>query len=69
VVSGLLTRLVARLRGDEPTDDEAATDSRFVPSVLDASVRQAHGADEAGEREIARVQEEAQRLEGQRRGD
>jgi hypothetical protein len=62
-----LSRLAARLgRGD--ADAEDGTDrSRFVPSPLDASVRYAHGApDDEVDRELARVDDAARRLEDAR---
>lgn len=50
--------------GGESDDDE---DDRFVPSVLDASVRYAHGGSSTGiEREIADVKQQAQQLEDYR---
>lgn len=45
--------------------DEEEDETRFIPSVLDASVRYAHGRDNTGERELIKMQEEAQRLEEQ----
>lgn len=45
-------------------DEEEASDSRFVPSPLDVSVRSAHGGGTGdAERELAAVEEEARRLE------
>jgi len=70
VVAGMLRSLLNRLRaaadrvvgttGDDADDDG----SRFVPSVLDASVRYAHGGsgDEI-DRELADIEEEARRLD------
>jgi hypothetical protein len=57
-----LRRWFAARFGSE--DDGESSDSRFVPSPLDSSVRAAHGGntDEA-ERELAAVEEEARRLE------
>ena len=60
---GLLTRLTARFRGERDADDEATEDGRFIPSVLDASVRYSHGgSNPEGDREIAQIDDEAQRL-------
>ncbi|WP_227378852.1 hypothetical protein [Haladaptatus halobius] len=60
---GLLTRLTARFKGDRAADDEETEDSRFIPSVLDSSVRYSHGGSNSeGDREIAHIEEEAQRL-------
>ncbi|WP_232686645.1 hypothetical protein [Halobacterium zhouii] len=50
------------------TDDEG-DESRFRPSVLDASVRYAHGMDDGAlERELADIQEQAQERRDRRRG-
>jgi hypothetical protein len=49
---------------DADADDDGA---RFIPSVLDASVRSAHGESDDGRREIADVQEEGRKLEDARR--
>ncbi|WP_336021794.1 hypothetical protein [Halobellus salinisoli] len=44
--------------------DDQREESRFVPSLLDASVRHAHGdSGDAGSREIETVKSEAERLE------
>jgi hypothetical protein len=60
---GLLTRLTARFKGDRAADDEETEDGRFIPSVLDSSVRYSHGgSNPEGDREIAHIEEEAQRL-------
>lgn len=49
---------------------DAGEDSgEFVPSPLDRSVREAHGASDDGERELADIQEQARTLEGKRGGD
>ncbi|WP_336002158.1 hypothetical protein [Halorientalis halophila] len=54
--------------GDQDGDDEESADSRFVPSVLDASVRYAHGGANTGaEREIAHLQAKGEELEELRR--
>jgi hypothetical protein len=53
--------------GDEGSDGDG-DDSRFVPSLLDSSVRYAHGgSNAAGEQEIVEVKREARRLEEQQR--
>lgn len=61
--------LAARLgRSNEDNDEEEGSDSRFVPSELDQSVRAAHGgATVHGKQEIANIQEEAEELERHRR--
>jgi hypothetical protein len=70
---GVLRRLAARFGSDGTEDAEDAEDggtgsARFVPSVLDASVRHAHGGSGAAvEREMSEIDEEARRLEEQRR--
>lgn len=49
-------------------DGEETEDSRFVPSVLDASVRYAHGMSDSGaERELAQLEERGEQLEEQHR--
>jgi|AntRauTorcE11898_2_1112593.scaffolds.fasta_scaffold141233_2 hypothetical protein len=64
MLSGILQRL--GIRSDEA--EEASDDSRFVPSVLDASVRAAHGGGGAeAEREIAQLQAKGEELEELRR--
>lgn len=65
---GILHWLTVRFGGDEDADDEASTDTRFIPSVLDVSVRYSHGgSNTAGDREIATIEDEAQRLAEQQR--
>lgn len=67
MLGGVLDRLAARFGGDDGADDDAE-DTRFVPSVLDESVRYAHGSSDAAvEREMAAIEEEARRLGEQRR--
>jgi hypothetical protein len=39
----------------------------FVPSPLDRSVRDAHGGNDGGRRELAHIQEQAETLEEKRR--
>lgn len=65
MLRSVLARLAARVGRDGDADGESG-DSRFVPSVLDRSVRYAHGGggDEA-ERELAAVEERARRIEEQ----
>ncbi|WP_281195996.1 hypothetical protein [Halorubrum sp. F4] len=65
MIRGLLNSLADRIRPDEDVVDEEEDGIRFIPSGLDASVRYAHGGDDAGERELVKVQEEAQQLEEQ----
>ncbi|SEO93111.1 hypothetical protein SAMN05216388_102362 [Halorientalis persicus] len=49
-------------------DSDGSNGSRFVPSVLDASVRYAHGGSRTGlESEIAQMEEKARVLDDQRR--
>lgn len=68
MLGGVRRWLTARLGSDDDTADEESANTRFVPSVLDASVRYAHGGGSTeGEREITTMQEEARRLEEQRR--
>ncbi len=60
---GLLARLTAHIKQHSAADDEEGENSRFIPSVLDFSVRYSHGgSNPGGDREIAQIQEEAQRL-------
>jgi hypothetical protein len=62
-----LRRLVAMLDGDASTD-EPSEDSWFRPSRLDASVRAAHGGgDDAVERELEAIHEQARQLDEGRR--
>lgn len=64
---GVVGWLAGRLRGRSEPDEESDDDSRFAPSVLDASVRYVHGgADSDVERELAAVQREADRVEDNR---
>lgn len=68
MIRGVLNRLIGRFGGDEDTDDEKSEDTRFIPSVLDSSVRYSHGGNNIeGDREIAKIEEEAQRLTEQER--
>lgn len=62
----VLSWVATRFGSDEGEDESA--DTPFVPSVLDASVRYAHGTSNTGvEREMATIRDEARRLEDQRR--
>jgi hypothetical protein len=66
MIGGFLARLVHRLRSDEETESD---DTRFVPSPLDASVRDGHGGGGAEvERELDEIRDEAERLAGRRDG-
>jgi hypothetical protein len=66
--SGVLQRLIARFGDDEDAEDEGSEDTRFIPSVLDSSVRYSHGgSNTAGDREIAKIENEAQKLAEQQR--
>jgi len=59
--------VAARLASGEDEDTAESENSRFVPSVLDASVRYAHGQSQTGlDKEIADIEDEARRLEDQR---
>jgi len=65
MLRGVLKRLWSWFTDDEPDDSDG---SRFVPSVLDASVRYAHGgSNPEGDRALSEIDEEAQRLEEQNR--
>lgn len=66
MLRGVLARFTARFSGGEGATDEEGDGRRFIPSVLDASVRYAHGGNNPGERELINMQEEAQELEEQR---
>jgi hypothetical protein len=63
----MLRRILAWLtgRGGDAADDEAdGENSRFVPSELDISVREAHGSGQAeAERELASIEAQARLLE------
>lgn len=68
MLRGVLSRLTARFGSDEDADDDESEDTRFIPSVLDSSVRVSHGGDNIeGDREIAKIEDEAERLAEQRR--
>jgi hypothetical protein len=68
MLHGVLNRLTNHFGGDEDADDEEDEDTRFIPSVLDSSVRYSHGGSNTeGNREIAKIEEEAQRLTEQQR--
>jgi len=68
VSAGVIRRLLARLLGRSDSD-EADEEGRFVPSRLDASVRDAHGGAEAEvARELDEVSERARELDEGRRG-
>lgn len=59
-----LNRLLPPSSNEEDADDEGSVKFPFLPSVLDASVRYAHGGSDTGiRREVARIEEEARRLE------
>ena len=59
-----LRTVAARILDRAGDDDPDRDGSRFVPSMLDASVRHAHGGsgDEI-DRELAEIEEEASRLD------
>jgi len=68
---GSLRRALSSRDADGQTDDEAEEDaeqSGFLRSRLDATVLTSHGdGNPEGERELADVQEDAQRLQEERR--
>ena len=67
MIRAALNWLGAHLGRSGESDDES-DESRFVPSVLDASVRYAHGGSNTGlESEIAQMEEKARVLEDHRR--
>ena len=68
MLRGVLNRLTIHFGGNEDADDEKSEDTRFIPSVLDSSVRYSHGGSNTeGNREIAKIEEEAQKLAEQQR--
>jgi hypothetical protein len=68
MLRGVLNRFIGRFSGGEDSGDEEAGDTRLIPSVLDSSVRYSHGGGNIeGDREIAKINEEAQRIEEQQR--
>lgn len=68
MLRGVLNWLTVRFGGDEDADNEESEDTRFTPSVLDLSVRYSHGgSNTGGDREIAKIEDEAQRLAEQQR--
>ena len=75
MVSGILAWLRARFGSDDGELDEESEATRdesdaggFAPSVLDASVRYAHGDSGTGlEGELASLEEEAERLDAERK--
>jgi hypothetical protein len=63
----MLRRALRWLAARREADDTDGDDEGFLPSVLDASVRHAHGDSKPeGERAIAEVQAQARELERQR---
>ncbi|RXK46741.1 hypothetical protein [Halorientalis pallida] len=71
MIRDALQRLGVRLGLTETAgseDSDESDESRFVPSVLDASVRDAHASSNTGlESVIAQMEEKARLLEDQRR--
>lgn len=56
MLHGVRRWLIARLGSDGGTTDEESENTRFIPSILDASVRYAHGGSNTGaEREITKI--------------
>ena len=63
MLRGVLNRLTARFSSANDATTEETENSQFIPSVLDSSVRYSHGgSNPEGDREIAKVNKEAQRL-------
>ena len=55
-------------RDTDESSDTNDDESRFVPSPLDMSVRHAHGSNEAAvDRELQRIQQQAEEIERRRR--
>jgi len=68
MLRGALQWLGARLGRDGSDEADESDDSRFVPSVLDASVRYAHGGSNTGlESEMAQIEEKVRVLEDEDR--
>lgn len=71
MIRDALQRLGVRLGLTETAgseDSDESDESRFVPSVLDASVQDAHASSNTGlESVIAQMEEKARLLEDQRR--
>lgn len=66
MIRRILQSIVRRLGGGNNEEDKE-DDSRFVPSVLDASFRYAHGGSAGVDDELAEMEDHAQRLEEQQR--
>lgn len=65
---GVLKWMVAHFYTEKGADDNETESTRFIPSILDASVRYAHGMNNTGVKgEIARIKDQAQPLEEQQR--
>lgn len=63
MIRGLLERFTAS-SAERGAADEECSESRFVPLVLDASVRYAHGGSNTGlDGEISKLEEKARELE------
>lgn len=64
---------LALFRGGEETEEESGEEEdegRFVPSLLDLSVRIGHGgSDSQRVRELAKISEQAQEIEEEQRGN
>lgn len=66
MIRGVLNWLAGRFGSARDASEKSSENIRFLPSVLDASVRYAHGGNNSeGERSIADIKEEARRLEQQ----
>ena len=63
MLRSVLNRLTAYFGSGEDATTEEREQSQFIPSVLDSSVRYSHGgSNPEGDREIAKVNKEAQKL-------
>lgn len=69
MIRGIWEAFVARLsRNVETQEDEE--ESRFVPSPLDLSIREAHGGQDVEvERELSKINEQAEQIEQSERGN
>lgn len=65
MIQSIWEAFLARLgRNGEPEAEQA--DSRFVPSRLDLSIREAHGGNDVGVGlELANIKDHAERIEGE----
>jgi hypothetical protein len=62
MMRGIWEAFVARLTRNMDADED--DESRFVPSPLDLSIREAHGGQDVSvERELSKIREEAEEIE------